>query len=178
MTAPPGAGFWDWSVRIHDAPQVAERLHKLQDRLGLNVNILLWCCWCAMRFAGPLPDLLLRKAIDLIAPWSRDVTGALRSARRYLKKPPAQAEPAAVAALRENLKVLELDAERVEQSMLERLAEEMLARSGEPANALREARRTLARYAGLAGVVRMEGFSTLLLDDLARAIFPAAPNEN
>jgi len=164
-----GEGFWTWSLATYDQPGVAAKLLALQDKLALNVNVLLWCCWMAERFAEP-PDYVLRKAIDLTRRWSNEVTEPLRSARRALKTPLLQTEGAIAAALRDQVKAAEIESERIEQSMLAALAAAELtpAEGGYP-----QARRILARYAGLAGAVGRAGFSTLLLDDLARSVFPS-----
>jgi uncharacterized protein (TIGR02444 family) len=173
LSAAAGRGFWEWSLSRYAAAGVAPGALELQDRHGLNVNILLWCAWIAGRFSRP-EDIVLRKAIDLTAPWSRDVVAPLRAARRALKSPPRTASAELAAALRENVKAAELAAERIEQELLAGLAAKTLAPQPEATNALPECRRLMARYAELAGAVGRPGFSTLLLDDLARALFPDA----
>lgn len=161
------AAFWDWSLKTYDQLDVARRLLALQDQLGLNVNILLWCCWSASRRLE-VSELALRKAVDIASQWTGNVAGPLRAARTALKTPPAEAEAEPVAALRRAVKDAELEAERIEQAMLARIEVEP---SDEEAPML--SRRALARYAGLAGAVRRPGFSTLLIDDLVRAVFRA-----
>lgn len=163
--------FWDWSVKRYAADGVEPQLLRLQDRLDLNVNILLWSLWCAAYFE-PLPEIALRKAIDITERWRREVTGALRTARRALKEPPGQADAIAAAALRETIKDAELAAEKIEQAMLARLAGDFL-KPADPPEPLAQGRRNLIAYAGLAGAARLEGFSVGLLDDLARHILPA-----
>ena len=162
--------FWEWSSKTYAEPLASRSLLRLQDEFGFNVNILLWCCWCAQEF-GPTTELTLRKAIDLTAGWSHDVTQVLRSARRALKTPPRQADADAAGRLRASVEAAELAAEKLEQDMLETLAREMLAPAAERSNPLHEARRSLARYAALLGAARRNGFSTLLLDDVARSVF-------
>lgn len=173
MTAAPAADFWDWSLSAYRADGAERRLLALQDDCGLNVNILLWCAYIADRYAPP-EDIVLRKAIDLAGSWSREVTGPVRAARRAAKSPPRQAPPDQAAALYGRLQAVELDAERIEQALLAGLAADALAPRREASNALSACRRLMARYAGLAGAVGRPGFSTLALDDLARALFPEA----
>ena len=168
--------FWEWSARAYARPGVKAQLLDLQDAQALNVNILLWCCWTGTRRGAP-SELVIRKAIDLTSAWSRDVTGALRAARRALKSPPRQAPAEGVEALRAKVKSAELDAEKLEQGMLQALAEDASPRARDAPAALGEARRALARYADLAGAVGRRGFSMLMLDDLARAVIADAPNE-
>ncbi|NWG71446.1 MAG: TIGR02444 family protein [Parvularculaceae bacterium] len=166
------SSFWDWSLRAYSRPGASESLLKLQDEFGLNVNILLWCCWCAQAGAA-IPELGLRKAQDLVASWSHEVTEPLRAARRALKAPPKQADAAGAEALRASVKRVELDAEKLEQAMLENLARD-LTKNSEAPDAASVARRSLARYADISGAARKKGFSTLLLDDLVRVVIPDA----
>lgn len=166
--------FWQWSIEAYARPGASAALLRLQDDFDLNVNILLWCCWCA-KTRGAVPDLALRKAMDLTAEWSREVSAPLRAARRALKAAPRQADAAGAEALRVKVKEAELDSEKLEQSMLENLARDSLAPQAEAPDAPAAARRSLARYADLSGAARLKGFSTLLLDDVAQAVFAAAP---
>ncbi len=163
--------FWTWSTSAYERRGVAAALLRLQDDAGLNVNILLWCLWCAQRY-GEIPDLVIRKAADITAHWSADVTESLRRARRALKSPPAQADADAAKALRKTLKKAELDAEEIEQAMLERLAADQLAAPDELSEDESKAcaRRNLASYAALAGAASREGFSVELLDALVTAM--------
>lgn len=167
------ADFWEWSIERYEYDGVASRLLSLQDNLDLNVNIVLWCGWCAENF-GDIPELVVRKALDLSAHWSRDVTGALRSARRALKSPPRQADATAAEALREEVRRAELAAEKIEQEMLARLAHDMLPPPSDASNPLARLRRNLVNYASIAGAQRREGFSVTILDDLARRLMPDA----
>jgi uncharacterized protein (TIGR02444 family) len=167
---PPG--FWEWSGAAYARAGSAEALLKLQDEFGLDVNILLWCCWCAQT-KRPVSDLALREAIQATAEWSRDVTSVLRKARRALKTPPLAIN---AGALCNAVKDAELEAERLEQALLENLAGGVDAGRVD-AHAPDDARFFLARYADLAGAVPKKGFSTLLLDDVVRAVFAGAALE-
>jgi len=166
------ASFWDWSIERYDQDGVASTLLDLQDNFGLNVNVLLWCGWCAQDFAD-IPELVLRKAVDLAEHWTSDVTGPLRQARRALKSPPRQADAQETQSLRSEIKALELRAEKIEQEMLAALARDGLdlAESGAAAG---RARRNFARYIALAGAQKRPGFSVLAIDALAEKLYPAA----
>jgi uncharacterized protein (TIGR02444 family) len=168
------SGFWEWSQAAYSRPKASAILLRLQDEFALNVNILLWCCWCAVTYGAP-SELALRKAADLTEGWSREVTAPLRAARRALKAAPKEALGA--EALRASVQSAELDAERIEQAMLERLALDALAPARETLNPPDEARRALARYADIADAVRRKGFSVSALDELARALFADAAIE-
>jgi uncharacterized protein (TIGR02444 family) len=173
MSVDAASDFWEWSLDQYARAGVGDLLLQLQDDLDLDVNMLLWCGWCAQTFAD-LPDLHLRKAIDLTEIWTRDVAKSLRRARRALKTPPQRADREAAEALRIDVKALELKAERIEQAMLADLAKETLTAFPDVNGALPRARRNLTRYAALAGAVRKPGFSTLAFDALAGRMFPFA----
>lgn len=169
------AAFWDWSIEAYAQDGVAPDLIDLQDRFALNVNVLLWCVWCAARFAE-IPELVLRKAADLSVHWTRDVTAPLRAARRALKAPPRQVSGADADALRDQVQATELRAEKIEQEMLVTLAEESLHRVDTIADAATRARRNLARYVSLSGAPRQPGFSMLPLDRLVDRLVGGATN--
>ncbi len=177
MTAEPpenlAEALWLWSVGRYGNESAARRLLVLQDDFDLDVNILLWCGWSAERFRD-IPDIVLRKAIDLTAHWTRDVTAPLRTARRALKSPPPRASAEDAALLRETVKAAELTAERIEQDMLARLAADALAPADDAPNSLARLRRNLVNYAAIVGAQRRKGFSVVLLDELARALLPEA----
>ena len=39
--------FWAFSLEVYGRPGVAPACLALQDRHGLDVNLLLFCCWAA-----------------------------------------------------------------------------------------------------------------------------------
>ncbi|MEL7029187.1 MAG: TIGR02444 family protein [Pseudomonadota bacterium] len=156
MSEAPG-DFWNWSLEVYDRPSVADDLIELQDKFGLDVNLILWSCWAGLRH-GPLPELAMRKAVDISRQWSGAVVEHLREARRALKSPPRQADPDAAEALREHVRAAELEAERLQQAMLETLAQsEATDAAASPSEGA--ARQNLASYVGLCGVARKPGFS-------------------
>ncbi|MEM9168612.1 MAG: TIGR02444 family protein [Pseudomonadota bacterium] len=124
--APRPDGFWAWSNEIYEAKGVAATLLRLQDDAGLNVNILLWCLWCARTFE-PAPASVIKSAHEDAAAWTADVAKHLRAARRALKNPPKHVDADRARALKKRVKKAELDAEEIEQTMLEALAEDGLA---------------------------------------------------
>ncbi len=170
MTNSKSDVFWNWSLTRYHRPGVETALLRLQDDFGCNANILLWLCWIAEAF-GPVPDIVVKKAVDTTSAWNREVTGKLRQARRSLKTSNDAGE--AGELLREQIKKAELEAEHIEQTLLERLAASTLTASGEKVRAdiLRDARRNLAAYAATAGAARIKGFSTSLLHTLIDHIF-------
>ena len=175
--------FWNWSLRAYARRGAAPALLRLQDDLGLNVNLVLWCLWCAQVFRAP-EEALVRKAIDVTGQWSAPIAAQLRSARIALKSPPPLADKAAAKSLRDAIKNAELDAEKIEQKMLQALAEKHLERPATGVGDQRDqkdlrsrARRALVSYAVLMDAKRQEHFSVSLLDNAVEAIFTPEPEE-
>ncbi len=107
--------FWRYSLAVYGKPGVMEACLGLQDRLGLDVNLLLFCCWAGAQ-GRPLSSSELDRLQAGVADWQREVVEPLRRARRYLKQQPS----AERQALRNALKAAELDAESIEQESLYR----------------------------------------------------------
>jgi uncharacterized protein (TIGR02444 family) len=166
VSAAGRAGFWQWSLQCYAAEGAAPLLLRLQDNFGFNVNLLLWCAWCAGHYRE-LPEETMRTAMNLSARWSGEVSAPLRAARRALKSPPAEADAGAVSDLRASVKAAELAAERIEQEMLARLAADVLPRLDDAAGAEIRLRRNFAAYARAMRPHPGEEEIDALLDELA-----------
>jgi uncharacterized protein (TIGR02444 family) len=116
--------FWTFSLAVYADPAVQQECLELQDDYGLDVNQLLFCAFVGAVHGAVLSNQATRDATDTVGVWQRDVVGALRAARRALKPFAAEAEPhnRPIADLRARVKAAELDAERIEQAMLEHWA--------------------------------------------------------
>ncbi len=110
------SAFFDYSLVIYGRTGVAERCLALQDREGLDVNLVLFCLWAASR-GRALDDQEMKRLIDTVAAWQGDVVSTFRALRRWLKDRAVGDEE--LAALRENAKRSELEAEEIEQGYLE-----------------------------------------------------------
>lgn len=116
MTA--AEAFWQFSLRFYAYPRVRELCLRLQDEDGLNVNILLWCCWHGLN-GRALGSEDMAQAAARTEAWSRTVTQSLRAGRRQVKAAACgEADGQAAGQLYETLKAAELEAERVEQALL------------------------------------------------------------
>lgn len=175
MSQAARGAFWTWSLEHYQHDGAEHLLLRLQDEFQLNVNVLLWTCWCATRFE-PLTEEIVSEALDLTGPWTANVTAQLRAARRYLKSPGDLATASEVLSLRDAIKNNELAAERIEQSVLEQLAADRLGSvSGDQTLCDTRVRHNLSTYAALTGVMDAPGFTTSLLESLAGHIFMGAP---
>jgi uncharacterized protein (TIGR02444 family) len=110
--------FWDFSLRFYALPGVAPALIGLQDRAGLDVNLILYALWLGLSGRGRLDADGLAAAAAAVAPLQRGVVEPLRALRRRLKDDP---DPA-VQRLRERVKALELEGEEAIQDRLFALA--------------------------------------------------------
>jgi len=106
--------FWDFSLALYGRPEVAAACLRLQDAHGLDVNLLLLCCFLARSGRGRLSAAALAAAEARIAPWRASVLTPLREARRALKTMNAAGAPALYA----EVKRIELAAEREAQRLL------------------------------------------------------------
>jgi uncharacterized protein (TIGR02444 family) len=108
--------FWRFSLSAYERPGVAPSCLALQDRLGLDVNLLLFCCWAGAR-GHRLSGAELAAALAAAAPWQREIVEPLRRIRRQLNQPSAL-DPGDAAILYDQAKQLELAAEEAEQRLL------------------------------------------------------------
>ncbi|NBB16349.1 TIGR02444 family protein [Caulobacter sp. SLTY] len=108
--------FWTWALAAYGRPGVAEACLMLQDDHGQQTAFLLWAA-----FADPAPKALADGA-ELARHWEREVLGPIRQARRALKPALPPVEDGARLGLREEVKVVELGAERLLMETLEALA--------------------------------------------------------
>ena len=116
MDAVPANPFWDFSLEVYQRRNVAGPCMALQDRLQLDINLLLFCCWTGER-GHQLSEQQVREALAATEVWQGQVVAPLRRLRRLLKTS-LDLAPERRQAFRDKLKDLELDAERVEQDIL------------------------------------------------------------
>ncbi|MNE21473.1 hypothetical protein D3C80_1146380 [compost metagenome] len=124
--------LWTWAVAAYEAPGVAEACLSLQDHNEQNVPLLLWAAWVAV--TGRRPDEeTIEAACDVARAYDSVIVSPLRAVRRTLKAPIPDVENDHREALRQQVKALELDAERRLMLELEALAP---APSGAPRRAI------------------------------------------
>lgn len=150
MTSLRGGAFWDWSLGRY--PKAKEALLALQDRHGFNINLLLWCAWRA-EIGENLSPARVKSAIAAVESWHGAITAPLRAARRRLSD-----FDAAGAQLKPRAQALEIEAERIEQEILQRLVSPLQA-TEDATPALDCAIRNLEAYTVLAGAGRNARYS-------------------
>src|SRR5258706_7062277 len=115
-----GSAFWDFSLRFYAQPRVAAACLELQDRAGVDVNVLLYLLFVAQH-CRQLDRSDITRIDAAVKAWREQVVQPLRRMRRELKNVVAPIDADAVAALRNDVKRIELESERIEQHALERL---------------------------------------------------------
>lgn len=95
----------------------------LQDRFGLDVNLLLFAARVGV--AGQLTTDTLAAASERVAQWHSEIVRPLRGVRRRLKSGPQPAPSPATTELREQLKALEIRAELIELDELDALVPDL-----------------------------------------------------
>jgi len=135
------ADHWRFSLAVYRQEGVAAHCLELQRRLGLDVNVLLLMLWAA-RLWGVAPDVAqIAHADETIRAWRDEVVHPLRQLRTRLKSGPPPAPDPQTTALREGVKQLELDAERVQQDRLAQwVAAQTATQTGQRASETEERR--------------------------------------
>jgi uncharacterized protein (TIGR02444 family) len=105
--------LWTFSLVVYAEAGVQEECLALQERLALDVNLLLLCAYAGVR-GVTLSGNDVVAAAGAAAGWHGDVVRPLRMARRALKSVARDD----AAALRAEVKTAELKAEQIEQAML------------------------------------------------------------
>lgn len=110
--------FWDFSLRVYGARGVSAACIALQERRGIDVNVLLFCAWVGESGRGVLARSELEAALAASAAWNRDIVCGLRAVRDRLKggAPPIPAERS--NALRKTILEIEVASEHLEQIAL------------------------------------------------------------
>ena len=112
--------LWSFSLSLYAAPGIAEACLTAQDSHGADVNLLLWAVWLAARGHDLTPGEVA-EAEAKTRPWRDEVVRPLRGVRRRLKSGPMPAPDTATESLRSQIKVAELEAEKVQQALLQAL---------------------------------------------------------
>ena len=140
--------FWRFSLRIYGTPGVPAACLNLQDGSGVDVNVLLFGLFAASH-GRQLASADVAAIAAAIEPWKLHAVVPLRSVRRFLKDTPAGFEAQDIPALRQRVKMMELEAERLQQEVL--YSSWPMEALGAPALASEAARANVAAYASALG---------------------------
>lgn len=164
--------FWKFSLQTYAKPEIARICLELQERFGADVNLILFMLWAASR-GRRLEPTEIEKLASFVRNWREEVVVPLRLARRTLKTPPRECPAQETESLRQRIKADELEAERLQQTMMSTfLAIDQAGQSDSPPAA---AKSNLTNYASLLRAT----FSEKHTSDLANALhaFPSAATQ-
>ena len=109
--------FWRFSLALYRQEGVPAACIALQDQSGVDVNVMLYGLWLAAQ--GRALSASDMAAIDAaVGSWRADVVVPLRGVRRVLKNPVTVFDTPETQALRDRIKSLELESERLQQQAL------------------------------------------------------------
>ena len=123
MTDSSETPLWFFSLDFYSLDGVKESLISVQEECGADVNILLYLLW-----QGSAGRHLSREDLEGIVQstdlWNKAVVVPLRNVRRFLKEKQNGLLYKRVESLREDVKSIELDAEKIQQNYLFRISDE------------------------------------------------------
>ena len=110
--------LWPFALELYGRPGVEAAMLELQDAHGQCVPYLLWALWLDAS-GRPADPALLGVGAVMARGWQDVAVAPLRDVRRKLKAPFQAMQTRDQQRLRERVKTLELDAERMLLRMLE-----------------------------------------------------------
>jgi uncharacterized protein (TIGR02444 family) len=109
--------FWRFSLKFYGQTGVSDACIALQDGCGIDVNLLLFLFWLASERQELSPDEV-KKLDATIKSWRELTIIPIRDTRRKLKGAKTFVDPAKQEALRDKVKAVELEAEKLQQEAL------------------------------------------------------------
>lgn len=164
----PTQRLWEYAVERYDRAGASAALINFQDKFHANINVILWCCWRAEQ-STLLSDIEMRHALDIANSWAREISSPLRTARRALGTERYRNHARENGGLYDKVKAIELESERLELALYEAIGNVTDAKPSQGSHQSL-ARRNIASYCALAGLVRSEEFSVSLIDDIVQLI--------
>ena len=164
----PDHPFWDFSLRVYGSEGVAPACLALQEAHGIDVNLLLYCCWRGATGRGAVGEDGIARLQSAVADWHGEVVRGLRAVRKRLKEPVAGEDRDLALAVRKHVQKTEIDAEHIEQLMLAAAGDALSAAApGDPAA---DARANAEAYLYHAGAVLDENGRDALATIVAAAV--------
>jgi uncharacterized protein (TIGR02444 family) len=74
----PPNELWDYTTRVYARGRAKDACLTLQERVGLDVNVVLYCCWVASSGRGAFRKDELEGALDAVAESPRPLSDDLR----------------------------------------------------------------------------------------------------
>ena len=128
--------LWPYALEVYGRPGAELLLLTLQDTHGQCVPFLLWSLWLAAS-GRPASAVTLSAGAELARAWQDAAVAPLRTLRRDLKRRGGAKTAQARSRIRDGVRALELEAERMLLQMLEKASPTPGAAAVEPLEALR-----------------------------------------
>ncbi len=109
---------WAFALEVYGLPGVADACLKLQNEAGVDILMLLMTAFAAIRLRLLLTPAEISGLDNACRPWREHIIRPLRAIRTGLKTGPAPAPSSETEQLRSKIKVVELDAERLQNQLL------------------------------------------------------------
>jgi uncharacterized protein (TIGR02444 family) len=109
--------FWRFSLKFYGQTGVSDACIALQDGCSVDVNLLLFLFWLASERQELSADEV-KKLDATIKSWRELTIIPIRDTRRKLKGAKTFVDPAKQEALRDRVKAVELEAEKLQQEAL------------------------------------------------------------
>ena len=122
--------FWDFSIRTYRSDGVPEACLHLQDERGVDVNMLLFCCWFGLT-RGQQQAESFQQVLGFSDNWAQQVVRPLRKVRTWMKLDGChhpRMDTESCMDFREKVKGIELSAEKMQQHVLESIIASIPAR--------------------------------------------------
>ncbi len=163
---------WDFALLVYRRDGVGDACLALQDSHGVDVNVLLFCCWLGESGRGALSAKEMAQALALVDRWHQDVVRRLRAVRARLKGGFGDIDVDFSDPLRGQIMASELDAEHVEHMTLWAAFERPAAEPMPPAERrAKDAAGNVALYFDALGV-KLAAPDTAQLTTILGASFP------
>ena len=105
----PDHPFWDFALGVYRSEGVPAACLNLQERHGLDVNLMLFCLWLGHSGHGALSDEEMDGVISASDLWHRKIVKSLRFVRRALKDGFTEAPDDLRQQLRAQVQATEID---------------------------------------------------------------------
>jgi uncharacterized protein (TIGR02444 family) len=113
-----GAELWTFALSFYRREEVSKACLVLQERIGADVDVVLFGLFALLRKRVSLAAGEIRTIDALANDWRSEIVRPLRQLRTRLKSGPSPAPSASTDELRNRIKSIEIEAERIELGML------------------------------------------------------------
>src|SRR3979490_1765031 len=107
-SATQGSPFLKFSLGYYRGAGVSEACLELQDRCGVDVNVVLFLLWMASQKRA-LSAFQIKRLADKVRPWQIDVIGPIRALSRNIEAAVSEDNKVLAELFRTRIKAVELE---------------------------------------------------------------------